>query len=191
MIASGSPRRSNPAGIAALVRLAEHTTSLSAQALGPAVADRVGWCLLDLFGCFLGARSLGVNRGLYDIVEEVGGGGATLWGTRRQAPAAQAVLVTGTVAHHLELDGGWHGPPGVGAHPAVTVIPAAVAVAEQTGASGRDVVAAIAAGYDAIGVMATCCVRGSPDFGSILRHSSAASGRRRRSAGCSGWIPSA
>lgn len=74
-----------------------------------------------------------------------GPGAASVWG--EQAPSlrpAEAALVNGTAAHSFELDD-YHN---VKLHPGAAVIPAALALAERRGASGRDLVTAVAAGYE-------------------------------------------
>ncbi|MGH3166246.1 MAG: MmgE/PrpD family protein, partial [Trebonia sp.] len=58
---------------------------------------------------------------------------ATLIGTSDRRPAAAAGLVNGTLAHSLDFDD-THLPSVL--HPSSAVIPAALAVAEETGASG-------------------------------------------------------
>ena len=120
-----------------LGRLAKHALSPAVEpaTIGPEAIERLAYSLLDLFGCFLAARRIGVNAGVEQVMRDLGGRPeATLWGSLDKLPAAQVALAAGTIAHHLELDGGWHGPPGVGVHPAVTILPTAVALAERTGA---------------------------------------------------------
>jgi len=72
-------------------------------------------------------------------------GEATVWG--EAAPslrASDAALVNGTSVHAFELDD-YHQAK---LHPGAVVIPAAVAMAEKLGASGEQLVTAIAAGYE-------------------------------------------
>ena len=150
-----------------LRRLAQHALSpaVEPETIGPEAIERLAYSLLDLFGCYLAARRLGVNEGVEQVMRDLGGRSeATLWGSLDKLPAAQVALAVGTIAHHLELDGGWHGPPGVGVHPAVTILPAAVALAERTGASGRALIAAAAAGYDVLAVMASWLCAGVTAF---------------------------
>ena len=145
---------------AALQRLARHVHSAQMEPaqLGPEATERVSLALLDLLGCFLASARLGVHAGL--AARRPSGAaahaGAALWGSRLRATPEWSALVNATVAHHAEFDGGWHGPPRVGAHPAVTVLPAALAVGECVGATGAEFVAAVAAGYDVLAAMACC-----------------------------------
>lgn len=69
--------------------------------------------------------------------------GATVWGTSHRLPLTQAALANGTSVHARDFDDG-----GGAGHAGATVIPAALAVAESAGASGRDFLLATIAGYD-------------------------------------------
>lgn len=72
-------------------------------------------------------------------------GASTVVGTDLRLVPAAAAMVNGTAAHALELDDGY--TPG-GGHPGCTVVSAALAVAEMTGASAGELVRAIALGYE-------------------------------------------
>jgi 2-methylcitrate dehydratase PrpD len=78
------------------------------------------------------------------VVEEMGGvAQSSIIGTDRSAPAANAALVNGTLAHALDFDD-THLPSVL--HPSSSVIPAALAVAQAVGATGREALTAIAVG---------------------------------------------
>ena len=146
---------------AALSQLAEHALSPAVEvpAIGPVASERLALCLLDLFGCHLAARAMGANLAIERIaVQEARHfkrvASAHLWGSAATASPFAASLANGTIAHHAEFDAGWHGPPGVGANAAVTVLPAALAVAESVRASGLQFIAAVAAGYDTLAALA-------------------------------------
>ncbi len=72
-------------------------------------------------------------------------GTARLIGSGEQVNAATAALANGTSAHGYELDDTHEGS---NSHPGAVVISAALAIASETGAQGREVLAAIAAGYE-------------------------------------------
>ena len=76
------------------------------------------------------------------------GGGkkeCTVWGEKEASlRAADAALVNGTASHAFELDD-YHNAK---LHPGAVVVPAAVAMAEKTDATGEQLVTAIAAGYE-------------------------------------------
>lgn len=73
--------------------------------------------------------------------------GATLWSGRGRVPAEEAALVNGTFAEILDYQDTVIHPRNAG-HLAVTVVPAALAVAEEVGASPRRLVEAVTAGID-------------------------------------------
>src|SRR5688572_13668385 len=72
-------------------------------------------------------------------------GDAWVIGTGRRAAALDAALLNGTAGTWLELDEGNLFAKG---HPGIQVVPAAVALAQQTDASGADLLAAVALGYE-------------------------------------------
>lgn len=74
-------------------------------------------------------------------------GKARLIGSGRMAGAATAGLVNGTSGHGYELDDTHDASM---SHPGVAVITAALAVGGEVGSSGRDVMSAIVAGYEAM-----------------------------------------
>jgi 2-methylcitrate dehydratase PrpD len=74
-------------------------------------------------------------------------GRAVLVGSGRAANAATAGLVNGTSAHGYELDDTHEASR---SHPGAVVITAALAVGAERKASGREVLAAIVAGYEAM-----------------------------------------
>jgi 2-methylcitrate dehydratase PrpD len=70
---------------------------------------------------------------------------ATVWGDAQPSlRTADAALVNGTSSHAFELDD-YHNAK---LHPGAVVIPAAVAMAEKLGIDGKQLVTAIAAGYE-------------------------------------------
>ena len=74
-------------------------------------------------------------------------GPARLIGSGDLTNAATAALANGTAAHGYELDDTHEASS---SHPGAVVISAALAVAAEIGSSGRDILAAIAAGYESM-----------------------------------------
>jgi 2-methylcitrate dehydratase PrpD len=129
-----------------LDRLASLCADATYEMLPDSTIYQAKRCALDLLGCALGAMALGCNRGLADYVAGLGGRReAPIWGSGTCVPSAHAALVNGSVAHHLELD---DGHLEAASHPGISVVPAALAVAEMTGASGRELLRAIVLGYE-------------------------------------------
>jgi 2-methylcitrate dehydratase PrpD len=101
--------------------------------------------MLDAFGC--AAEGWRIDPHPRFVDDELGvEGDVAVWFDGRRSDPAHAALVNGAIAHHAELD---DGNPRAGLHGGVTVIPAAVAVAESSGASGLELIDAIAFGYAA------------------------------------------
>ena len=142
---------------AALPRDGAHEPTISASlaacwsgmAVGDLPNEVVGaarrFVLDTLACCVAGARTEAVDA-VIGAIEASGQrleGPASLLGRGGALPADRAALVNGTAAHALELDdfGGC-------GHSGAVVVPSVMAVAEQMGASGGDVVLAVAAGYD-------------------------------------------
>jgi 2-methylcitrate dehydratase PrpD len=73
-------------------------------------------------------------------------GGCWVIGTGRRAAAFDAALLNGTAGTGLELDEG-NLFAGAG-HPGIQVVPAALAMAQETGCSGADLELAVALGYE-------------------------------------------
>jgi 2-methylcitrate dehydratase PrpD len=103
-------------------------------------------CLLDTLGVSTGASTLAPEAAiLAGYVRDLGGKPeATLLGFGGKAPAPSAALLNGSLGHMLDYD-----DLGESGHPAIVTIPVALAVAEKLGgASGRELITAVAAGMD-------------------------------------------
>jgi 2-methylcitrate dehydratase PrpD len=102
-------------------------------------------CLLDFLGCAIA----GADDPLTEIlVREVANGEAGtqagLIGRTERATLQTAALVNGAAGHALDFDD-THTAMG---HPSVPVLPALLALAESTGANGRELLAALVAGVE-------------------------------------------
>lgn len=106
------------------------------------VARRV----LDVLGNSLAAGEQTAAGAVVAVVREWGGPQqATAVGTGLRVPAAAAALVNGTLAHAMDFDD-THLPSVL--HPSSSVVPAALAVAEATGASGSALLDAAGMGIE-------------------------------------------
>ena len=100
-------------------------------------------CLLDWLGCALA----GSREPLAQILrDECGGetGAATLIGGGAARPR-DAALINGAAGHALDFD---DTHTGMGGHPTTPVLPAVLALAEERGASGAELLAAFVAGLE-------------------------------------------
>jgi 2-methylcitrate dehydratase PrpD len=131
------------------VELAEYAAGLRYEDLPAEVIAGAKDCIIDtVAACICGSR-LPWSRIVIDYAERTGPGGTSRIlgrGSAVQAPAA--ALANGALAHAFELDALTR--PGAGAHPGATVLPPALAVAQQAGvnATGRALIAAFVAGNE-------------------------------------------
>jgi 2-methylcitrate dehydratase PrpD len=102
----------------------------------------------DIIGIALAASGMEPARVVGEVVESWGGEEqASAIGRTSRYPATGAALLNGTLAHALDFDD-THLPSVL--HPSAAVVPAALAAAEGSGASGRDLLAAVAAGDELV-----------------------------------------
>jgi 2-methylcitrate dehydratase PrpD len=144
-----SPESTSRAGAASsgVTRaLAEHASSLAYDALPAPLVERIKQCVLDTLGVSIGASTLAEEAKIVvDYVRELGGKPESrILGFGGMAPAAWAVFANGSLGHMLDYD-----DVGGGGHVGIATVPVAFALAEkQGGVSGRELIAAIAAGTD-------------------------------------------
>src|SRR5688500_11964970 len=127
-------------------KLARHAATLRYEALPPALVDMLKQCVLDTLGVAIGASTLAPEAAiLAEYVNALGGKPeATLLGFGGKAPAPAAAFVNGSLGHMLDYD-----DMGESGHPGIVTIPVALALAEKLGGvSGRELIAAVAAGMD-------------------------------------------
>jgi 2-methylcitrate dehydratase PrpD len=127
-------------------RLAEYAATLAYEQIPPAVRDATKQYVLDTIGCGIyGAQTPWAKTVNSFILEQGGRPDATLWLEGFRGPANTVALGLGVMMHSFELDD-YHS--GAKLHPGAVVLPAAFAVAERQGASGRDLLRALVAGYE-------------------------------------------
>jgi 2-methylcitrate dehydratase PrpD len=127
-------------------RLIEHVATLDPTLFSGPLGTNAAMALLDTLGCGLYGASQLWGRLLREQVEKEGSRGrATLFGSTQPIATSRAALANGTASHGFELDDIIQGAL---AHPGAVVIPAVLAVAEDTGASGLRVLHGITAGYE-------------------------------------------
>lgn len=126
--------------------LTDWLATLTAASLPPTVLDTLRSSLLDTVAVAWAARRAAGMQAVSQLVGAEGGAPhSLLWdGSGRRVPAAAAAFHNGSYAAALDFDS---------LHPSAShidavVIPAALAVAEQVHASGRQLLAAIAAGAE-------------------------------------------
>ena len=134
-------------------RLIDYALALTAAELDPVDRQRVADIVFDNLGIAIGAYVARQSSGLIceDYMLERGAArgdsGASLWSGRGTLPPDEAALCNGTWAEILDYQDTVVDPRNNG-HAAVTIVPAALAVAEARGASGAELIAAVAAGLE-------------------------------------------
>src|SRR5712675_649635 len=130
------------------VRLAEFGAALRYEDLPASVVQQAKDCIIDTVAAGICGSALPWSRIVIDYAERTGPGGkCRIFG--RGGPAVQApaaALANGALAHAFELDSLTR--PGAGAHPGATVLPPALAIAQERGADGRALIAAFVAGNE-------------------------------------------
>ena len=117
------------------------------EALPRAAIDAAKKSVLDTIGVILAASGVEpAVRGVIDLVRESGGRPeSSILGFGGHASAVMAGLANGAMAHCLDFDD----RTAQGHHPGSSLVPAVLAVAERKGGvSGRQMIAAVAAGQD-------------------------------------------
>jgi 2-methylcitrate dehydratase PrpD len=103
-------------------------------------------CFVDTVGVGLAGATADAGTLVTETLETTGGDGlATLFGRAGGASATDAALANGTAAHALDYDDVSTGMDG---HPSPTMVPALLAVAENEGATGPDLLTAYVAGFE-------------------------------------------
>ena len=126
---------------------ADHAAGLRYDDLTTQARETAKQSILDTLGVILAASGMEpAAQGVARIVRDSGGRPeCTVLGFGGKAPALMAALVNGALAHCLDYDDQtpW------GQHCASSIVPAVFAIAERRGGvSGREMIAAVAAGQD-------------------------------------------
>ncbi len=127
-------------------RLGTYITDLTFSDIPETTRHAAKRCLLDyMAGTLPGGLeppALALQKALSD---DLGHGKATLMPSGLQATARTAALINGVAAHTLEVDDIYREAI---YHPGPPVISAAIATAQQVGASGAELLTAVIAGYE-------------------------------------------
>lgn len=117
-----------------------------ATAAPPAAARaRAAAAVLDTIGVTLAGASEPAARIVQQVVAADGGDACPVFGTSMRASASGAALANGTAAHALDYDDMCFVSL---AHPSAPLVPASLAAAELSGASGRDLLDAYVVGFE-------------------------------------------
>ena len=136
--------------------LAAYVANLKFDDIPQEVLTRAKTLTLDFLGSAIRARKESESTpSIIKMVEALsldGKGDSTVFGDTRTWTPAVAALLNGAMGHSLDFDD-THADSSL--HPSAPVVPAAFAVGEMMGSSGREVLTAIVAGYE------VCCRLGN------------------------------
>lgn len=126
--------------------LSKYVSELSYDALPADVIIAAKNCILDYMGCALFATQTDMGKIIADFCRQGNTGRCTILPDfHGKYDATFAGLANGTFAHGFELDD--IDLPSI-SHPGAAVIPAALALAEERGVSGKRFLEAIVVGYE-------------------------------------------
>lgn len=126
-------------------KLAENITALRPDILTDEVK---GWALYGLLD-YMAVTLAGSDEPCAEIAAKVLGGGSVgqslIFGKADRMSALDAALINGTASHAHDFDDMNNS---MGGHPSAVLYPAIFAVAEETGATGKDVLHAYVVGFE-------------------------------------------
>jgi 2-methylcitrate dehydratase PrpD len=129
-------------------RLAAYATGLRYEDLPPAVVQRAKDCIADTVAAIVYGGELPWSKMIIAYAQRTSGAGRSsiLGAGGASVQAGAAALANGAMTHAFELDS--LTKPDSGSHPGATVFTAALAVAQDRGLSGRELVTAFVAGSE-------------------------------------------
>jgi 2-methylcitrate dehydratase PrpD len=128
--------------------LAEYAASVRYEDLPPAVLQRAKDCIVDTVGTIIYGADLPWSKMIVAYARHNGAGGKSfiLGAGEEPVHAPSAALANGALTHAFELDN--LTKPDSGAHPGATLFTSALAVAQEQGIGGRELVTAFVAGAE-------------------------------------------
>lgn len=128
-------------------RFARFAADLQYDDLPSQVVDKAKACILHCVGVGLAGHGSAAVRAARSAVlahERADPSGASLLVTGERVSPYGAAFVNSSLMHARLQEDAYH----TGSHPGVMIVPAALAVAEMRGITGRDLITAVAAGYE-------------------------------------------
>jgi 2-methylcitrate dehydratase PrpD len=124
-------------------KLVDFVTDVKFADIPEKVVSERKLCVLDTLGCIIVASQFKSCRILTEFLNSLGGNEeATIIVNGNKTNCAFAAWANGDMAHAPELDPTHRG------HPGSAVIPAALAIAEERKATGKDLITSVALGYE-------------------------------------------
>lgn len=130
------------------IALAKFAAELRYEDIPPHVIERAKDCIADTVAVIVLGNAMPWSQIVIRYAQSIGAGGRSLvlgsGGPGLRAPAA--ALANGAMAHAFESDNLTR--PSAGVHPGATLLPPALAVAQDRGCSGRELITAVVAGFE-------------------------------------------
>lgn len=128
-----------------LAELARFVVQTPQERIPAQALTRAKHALIDVLGVTIAGSTEEVSRIISRHVAATSRGSATVIANGARASAADAALSNGTAGHALDFDDSNFV---LGGHPTVALVPALLAVAEETGRSGRAILEAYVIGFE-------------------------------------------
>src|SRR4051812_10427087 len=148
--------------------LSEAALRFQYDSIPPEVTREMKRFILDALACAIGAFESDPCRICRDFARESGGNEATLIGESSKVSVSSAIIANETMIRYLDFNDVLYFPksPGkiAGAHPS-DALPVALAVGERQHSSGKEVIGAMVAAYEAIGTMTDAFAEGLTPMG--------------------------
>ncbi|MFA6505718.1 MAG: MmgE/PrpD family protein [Treponemataceae bacterium] len=130
------------------MKIADFALSLSYEDIPVFVLEHGYLLLLDTFGVAMSCKEAEHAKAINRALSAMGSSGpCTLWGSAEKVSIADAVLYNAGLIHGADYDDTHVG--GI-VHPSAAVVSTALVVGEYVGASGREMMTAIVAGWEII-----------------------------------------
>src|SRR5687767_1130832 len=141
-----------------MAALSNYMAAAKDRALPAAVVEKAKHHILDTFAAMLSGSELPPGRAALALARaQAGRPVATVVGSTVLTGPIDAALVNGVLAHSDETDDS-HGPSQ--SHPGASIVPSALALGEELGASGHHYLRAVTLGYD-VGCRLTMALGGA------------------------------
>ena len=129
-----------------MAALSSYMAAAKDRALPPEVVEKAKHHILDTFAAMVSGSDLPPGKAALALARaQAGRAVATVVGSSILTGPMDAALVNGVLAHSDETDDS-HGPSQ--SHPGASIVPAALALGEDLGASGERYLRAVTLGYD-------------------------------------------
>jgi len=158
--------------------LAAKASNISFRDLPTAVIDTANFAFEDTIGVAIaGANTQNVDIALAALNPSIGP--STIWCRNMKASALDASFVNATASHALDFD---DGTITIGGHPSTAMIAPIIALAEEIGASGQQIIEAYVVGFE---IMARLGDMSMPEHYTIGWHPTSTLGIFGATAACS------